>query len=109
MALPLPLIDVRHLGGLCPVQAEGTVDGHRFFFRARGARWRLWVAAQPGPFEDPMGPAAWLHEEPFGSWPDAGYMDQATAQSLIDRALNAWASQSLASRPAQSPPQGASA
>ena len=33
--------------GACPVQAEGTVDGLPFYFRARGGEWTLSVAATP--------------------------------------------------------------
>lgn len=32
------------LGGNCPVQAEGTIDGVRFYFRARGSHWEFHVA-----------------------------------------------------------------
>jgi hypothetical protein len=95
-----PAFDVHHLGGLCPVQAEGTVNGHRFFFRARGARWRMYVAGQPGEHTDPMGKDGWLFEEPYGTWPDAGYMDQSTAQACIQRSLNAWMARAASTDPA---------
>lgn len=31
------------IGGQCPVQAEGTIDGHGFYFRARGESWSIQV------------------------------------------------------------------
>lgn len=30
--------------GFCPVQAEGTVDGRAFYFRARGEHWQFHVS-----------------------------------------------------------------
>jgi hypothetical protein len=33
--------------GLCPVQAEGTINGLPFYFRSRGASWSLSIAATP--------------------------------------------------------------
>lgn len=32
------------IGGNCPVQAEGSFDGLRFYFRARGQHWQFHVA-----------------------------------------------------------------
>ncbi len=36
-----------HLYGCAPVQAEGEVAGHRFYFRARGDAWTFGVARTP--------------------------------------------------------------
>mgnify|MGYP001570443230 CR=1 FL=1 len=33
----------KSLGGNCPVQAEGTINGHGFYFRSRGEYWYLYV------------------------------------------------------------------
>ena len=38
-------LDIHSLGGNCPVQAEGLIDGHPFFFRARGAHWSMTVGS----------------------------------------------------------------
>lgn len=57
------------LGGNCPVQAEGTVDGHEFYFRARGSYWSMSIGG-----DDVVGKPAWYYEEPYGSGPyDAGH------------------------------------
>lgn len=34
--------------GNCPVQAEGYINGHPFYFRARGAFWSLRVNRKKG-------------------------------------------------------------
>ncbi len=46
-----PEIVYTELGGACPVQAEGTIDGHPFYFRFRGDEWSLTIAPPNG---DPM-------------------------------------------------------
>lgn len=33
--------------GNCPVQAEGTIDGFPFYFRARGGSWKLSITCTP--------------------------------------------------------------
>jgi hypothetical protein len=35
---------IDQLGGNCPVQGEGSIDGKRFYFRARGTSWQWHVA-----------------------------------------------------------------
>ncbi len=44
MQLPDGLV-IDWCGGACPTQAEGTIDGHPFYFRARHGVWSLLVAA----------------------------------------------------------------
>jgi hypothetical protein len=46
-----PEIIYTELGGACPVQAEGTINGHPFYFRYRGDEWSLTIAPKNG---DPM-------------------------------------------------------
>jgi len=38
---------IEHIGGYCPVQAEGTVDGVPFYFRARHQRWQFAIGYDP--------------------------------------------------------------
>jgi len=73
------------LGGQCPVQAEGTIDGIPFYFRARGARWSFSV----GPFSNRT--PDWVHEEDFGTGFDAGWMTPEEAVEAIERAGRAYA------------------
>lgn len=74
------------IGGNCPVQAEGEVDGQPFYFRARGAAWSLTIGQQ----SDWFTPRAWYHDRPFGTWPDAGWMHRHEAIGFICDAVEAW-------------------
>lgn len=51
-------------GGLCPVQAEGKINGLPFYFRSRGGSWSLSIAATPDgdPLEDDD---TYFHREPY--------------------------------------------
>ena len=40
-------LDYRFTGDAAPVQAEGTLDGHPFYFRARGDQWTFSLAEEP--------------------------------------------------------------
>lgn len=70
------------LGGNCPVQAEGTLDGKEFYFRARGERWSFAVGG------DVIMSPEWYHEEPYGDEPfAAGWMTEEEARGFIDKAV----------------------
>lgn len=74
-----PGIVIDEIGGNCPVQAEGTIDGTPFYFRARGARWTLSVGGR-----DVILEPDWFHEEPYGDGPfDAGWMSLEEARGFI--------------------------
>lgn len=72
------------IGGNCPVQATGTVDGQRFYFRARGEDWQFHVA----PTEDLIfdAPSFYIDRE-YGDWPDAGWMPNHEAIGFIVAAI----------------------
>ena len=81
------------IGGSCPVQGEGTVDGLYWYFRARGERWsfEVWDVSF-GPFGELPGKpelwltgAAWDEEGEYG----AGYMPVQEAERLIRLAIAA--------------------
>ncbi len=72
-----PEIVIDSLGGKCPVQAEGTINGVPFYFRARGEIWTLEVGA------DLIEAVDWEHAEWFGEWPDAGWMTDAQAETFL--------------------------
>lgn len=75
-----------HLGGNCPVQAEGTVDGEPFYFRARGERWSMSVGG-----DDVVGAPDWYYEEPYGDRPyAAGWMSEYEARRFIEEAADRW-------------------
>lgn len=67
------------LGGICPVEGEGTINGQPFYFRARGGRWSLAVGGT-----DPVVDPAWTYSEPYGDWADAaGFMTEDEALRFI--------------------------
>jgi hypothetical protein len=69
-------IQVNMLGGNCPVQAEGAIDGVRFFFRARGEHWSIDVGGDDG----------FRHREKWGDGPfEAGWMPEDEARRMIEK------------------------
>jgi hypothetical protein len=81
-------IQIEMIGGNCPVQAEGTILGEPFYFRARGERWSLGIG------EDPVGAPDWYYEEPYR--PDepfaAGWMSLDEARGFIKQAAETYLS-----------------
>lgn len=76
---------IEYLAGNCPVQAEGTVAGAPFFFKARGERWRLAIGEDPEAVSrgDKEG---WYREAAWGDKPlAAGWMPLVEAQAIIER------------------------
>lgn len=77
-------IDVWELGGNCPVQAAGDIDGWPFYFRARGAHWSLEVVKKD---EAPWAVGGWWeYGEEWGVWPEAGWMTEEEALEMIYKA-----------------------
>lgn len=99
-----PTIVIESLGGNCPVQATGTIDGEPFYFRSRGEHWSIEIG--PGnanliveSFErghrseetqrlEALG--CWRYEEYYGSWPDAGWIEEDEARTFIAKGANLW-------------------
>lgn len=78
--------ELYHLSGWTPVQAEGRVDGHYFYFRARGSYWRFELGGSEQGSRSPR----WWHEE---SWPsitgfEAGYMSDEEAVGCILKSID---------------------
>lgn len=72
---------IHNIGGNCPVQAEGEIDGKPFYFRARGQRWSMGVGGEPA------GSPEWEHREGWGDSPyAAGWMPEETAIAMIEKA-----------------------
>jgi hypothetical protein len=70
---------IEWIGGNCPVQAEGRIDGEPFYFRARGQCWSLSIGG-PDTLDNPQ----WHHEELWGEGPfSAGWIDEDEARRLI--------------------------
>jgi len=81
-------VEIAWLGGQCPVQAEGIVDGVAFYFRARGAHWEIWIGDQRRCFENH--PDIWTYREPFRTWPEAGWMSDTLARRYISEGIARW-------------------
>lgn len=81
-------LHIDYLGGNCPVQAEGLVNGCAFYFRARGDQWKFQAASVPGgdcfAEEDA---ATFHHIEVYGVWPEAGWMEKDEARAFIAKAV----------------------
>jgi hypothetical protein len=78
-----------NIGGLCPVQGEGTVDGKPWYFRARGDRWSMYVAEREGadPVDVGFEEAGWMAMGDYGTWPEAGYMPDEDAWRFIGQVI----------------------
>ena len=86
-------LTVDWIGGNCPVQAEGSIDGKRFYFRARGEHWQFHVSDEgDGRARDwPDFMTCWVHEEPWGDGPyDAGWMPEDVARQMIAKGAEAY-------------------
>lgn len=81
--MPLPLT-FRFTTTVAPVQAEGTVDGHAFHFRARNEIWEFAIS------EDPAVDPATISTEEHGfyrtaEYPRASHLPLPEAEALIRR------------------------
>lgn len=82
-----PDVQIDWVGGHCPVNAEGTVDGKPFFFKARGRHWSMGIGGA-----DPELEPDWsMREEWPGGQFDAGWMTEDDARGCIDKAVAAYA------------------
>lgn len=74
------------IGGNCPVQAEGTIDGEPFYFRARGQHWVCEIG-----IDRDIGGSKWDCIREYGSHPyGAGWMTEAEARGFIAEAAEIW-------------------
>jgi hypothetical protein len=89
-------LDVQVLGGLCPVQGDGLINGHRWYFRARGESWSFEVWAEgvgipvdPGAdlgYELPQEESVFERGDEYnpGDQFGAGYMPDEDARRFIE-------------------------
>ena len=77
-------IKINMLGGNCPVQAEGTIDGKPFYFRARGASWSMSIGGS-----DVVGNPDWYYQQAYGDDSySAGWMTEEEARTFINQSAN---------------------
>lgn len=83
-----PDIIIQWIGGNCPVQAGGFVNGKPFYFRARGEEWRMNIGGA-----DVVAEPEWSYAEDYGSDAfDAGWMTEEEAMRFIERSAQGFAS-----------------
>lgn len=81
------------VGGACPVQGDGTVDGLPIYFRARSDGWSFSIAQSSD--LDPVNVSwetapGWWTEGDYGQFPDAGWMSGAHSQACVRAAVARW-------------------
>lgn len=91
-------ITIDGIGGNCPVQAEGSFDERRFYFRARGDEWQfhIWPTDKAPRFLDlPFGQEERIVERGYGSGFEAGWMHKHEAIGFICDAVEAFRGQAI--------------
>lgn len=81
------------IGGACPVQGYGHVNGLPVYFRARGENWSFSIAAlaDADPVDVSWGNAdGWWFEGEYGSGFDAGWMVAEHSTAIIRACVKAW-------------------
>ena len=89
-----PIIVIHWIGGNCPVQSEGTIDGAPYYFRARGDSWEIEIGGGFVLEDASKGiPATGFYmEREYGDGPyDAGWMPVEEARSFIAEAAAEYA------------------
>jgi hypothetical protein len=72
--------------GNCPVQSEGYIDDHPYYFRSRGSHWTFAVSI---PGVDPAGEDhIYLSAGYIGPWPSAGWIPVEEAEAIISRCVH---------------------
>jgi len=85
---------IEYLGGQCPVEAGGEINGTPFYFRARGARWSMSIGLIPLEICCDEGDnGGWHREEPYGKNFEAGYMPTVEAKKIIERCAKEYLSE----------------
>lgn len=111
-----PEIRIDSLGGNCPVQADGFIDGEPFYFRSRGQHWSIEIGpgnthrvvevmdkARCGLWSPEANTRAadaadvmrsqpcWRYEEPYGDAPYvAGLITDDEARAFIAKGAAMW-------------------
>lgn len=77
------VIDV---SGACPVQGEGSLDGHPLYFRARHDGWSFCVAASldGDPVDVGFGSPGWYLEGSYGLDEEASWMPASDSMKIVE-------------------------
>ena len=95
-----PGILIEGIEGPAPVQVEGSIDGMRFYFRARFNAWSISIhETATGDYMTWPDDEFWRHEEFYGeSGYDASHMPDEDVLAAIMTAAGAYRSQKAAER-----------
>lgn len=74
-------IRVDWLAGLAPVQSTGWIQGHAYYFHARGASWEIRIAQDDNSAN--IWTNAWVFIQRYGSGTDASFMPFKDALGFI--------------------------
>lgn len=77
-------IKIEYLGGNCPVQAEGTINGIHFYFRARGSHWVMIIGDDTE--------TGWISVH---QWNNAGKMSEEEAKRIIEKCAQEFANEGV--------------
>lgn len=85
-------VEVYWLSGLCPMQSQGWIHGHPYYFKARGDEWFVQIANQISPnIELPLESDDYTeYGASYGVFPDAGYMPFIEALGFIEQSAKQW-------------------
>ena len=82
-------------GGACPIQGNGTLDGHPCYYRARGRGWTFHVWARDAAIEEMSGlptgePIFCAADLDAYAWPDGSWLHRDVTHQNLLRALAGW-------------------
>ena len=92
-------ITIDSKGGNCPVQAEGSFDQQRFYFRARGDEWSLTVWTGAEDYLATENPHEWGIVRGYGKGFEAGWMPLHEAVGFICDGVEAYRSATQSQQP----------
>lgn len=82
------VLDIRYVGGMTPVEGEGTINGWEFYFRSRGMGWTFIVSmCDFDPVDILCGVTGdhFMVSDSSYPWPQAGYITAHAATEIIKR------------------------
>ena len=77
-------------GGVCPVQGDGTVDGHNCYYRSRGEGWQFHIFDGDYLSETARRVDVWDYWERPYIFPDGGWVHPDVSRACIAKAIAKW-------------------
>jgi hypothetical protein len=97
-------------GGACPIQGNGTLDGHPCYYRARGREWTFHVWDRDAAIEEISGlptgePIFCAADLDAYAWPDGSWLHRDVSLANLASALVRWREARSHFQPVASPEQ----